>query len=135
MAFPDAGGLVIDHLDGLLADPVMSRVPDPRPERFVQVRRVGGLALEPVRDRARLDIHCWAATDPDAMALALEVRSHIWALSGTSLLGPMVYEVSEFLAPRHQDDDLTGDPRVWATYELAVRADDVIQPAPSVNPS
>jgi hypothetical protein len=132
MAFPDVAGLVIAYLDGLTADPVVSRVPDPRPTRFVQVRRIGGLAQEPVRDRARLDVHAWAGSDPAAMALALDVRAHVWALSGTDLLGPMVYEVSEFLAPRHTDDDLTGQSRVWATYELAVRADDVIQPAPSV---
>lgn len=133
MAFPDVAGLVIIYLSGLLTDPVVSRVPDPRPVRFVRVRRVGGLPAEPVRDRARLDVFCWGATDPDAMGLALGVRSHMWALSGTDLLGPMVYEVGEFLSPRHQDDDLTGSPRVWMTTELTVRADDVIQPAPSVN--
>jgi hypothetical protein len=132
VAFPDVAGLVISYLDGLVADPVASRVPDPRPARFVQVRRIGGLAQEPVRDRARLDVHCWAGTDPDAMALALDIRAHMWALSGTDLLGPMTYQVGEFLSPRHQDDDLTGNPRVWATYELTVRADDVIQPAPSI---
>lgn len=132
MAFFDVAGLVIGHLAGELSVSVSSRVPDPRPERFVQVRRIGGLSAEPVRDRARLDVHCWALTDPEAMSLALEVRSHMWALSGTDLLGPVVYEVAEFMGPRHQDDDLTGTPRVWATYELVVRADDVIQPAPTI---
>lgn len=133
MAFPDVVALTIGYLAPIVApDPVSSRVPDPRPARFVQVRRVGGTPLPPVRERARLDVHCWAPEEPDAMALALTVRAAMWALSGTELLGVPVYDVGELLSPRLDDDDLTGTPRVWATYTLTVRADDVIQPAPSI---
>lgn len=133
MAFPDVVALAIAYLAPVVApDPVSSRVPDPRPARFVQVRRVGGTPLPPVRDRARLNVHCWAPTEPDAMALASTVRSAMWALSGTELLGVTTYDVDEGLSPRLDDDDLTGTPRVWATYTLTTRADDVIQPAPSI---
>lgn len=128
MAFPDVAGLVIGYLDPLFAAPVASRVRKPRPDQFIQVRRVGGRTAT-VRDIARLDIFCWDETDSAAMALALDVRTRIWALAGTALLGPAVYRVSEFLAPRHSDDPETGTPRVWATYELAVRADDAIHRA------
>lgn len=131
MAFPDVNALLIAYL-GPLVDPVgvVSRVPDPRPKRLVQVRRVGGAGLAPVRDTARVDVWCWDATDQRAMALALAVRSHVWKLSGTAMLGPMCYRVQEFLAPRLDDDPVTNSPRVWATYSLDVRANDVIQPAP-----
>lgn len=127
MAWPDAVDLVIDYLAPLAAPvAVGSRVPKPRPSRLIQVRRVGGTALAPIRDQPRLDIFCWDETDPAAMALALTVREHMWALAGTALLGPMTYRVEETLGPRQDDDDMTGTPRVWATYSLSIRADDAI---------
>lgn len=133
MAWPDATRLLVDYLTPLLTPVrVAARVPQesaPRPP-LVQLRRVGGAALEPVRDRARLDMWCWHTTDPDAMALALTVRGHIWRLSGTTLLGGVpCYRVAEFLGPQHADDPQSLTPRVWATYELDLRADDAIQPS------
>lgn len=127
MAFPDVGQLVITYLStALTPTKVGSRVPSQRPTKFVQVRRVGGTVQLPVRDRARLDVWAWDATDPGAMVLALQARTAIWALAGKTVGGVAVYEVAEFLGPRHSDDPETGTPRVWATYELAVRADDAI---------
>lgn len=134
MAWPDATGLLVDYLSPLLAPVrVAARVPQDSAPRvpLVQVRRVGGVALPPVRDRARLDVWAWHTTDPDAMTLALAVRGHIWALSGTTLLGVVCYQVAEFLGPQHDDDPESGTPRVWATYELDLRANQAIQPAPS----
>lgn len=131
MAFPDANALLIAYLATVAAPvPVVSRVPDPRPSRLIQVRRVGGAALVPVRDSARLDVICWDPNDAAAMALATAVRTAVWALSGTSLLGPMCYRVQEFLAPRLDDDPVTNSPRAWATYALDIRANDAVQPAP-----
>lgn len=131
MAFPDANALLIAYLTTVVTPTVVvSRVPDPRPTRIVQVRRVGGAATPPVRDSARLDVLCWEATDEKAMTLAQTVRTAVWALSGTSLLGPMCYRVQEFLAPRLDDDPVTNSPRAWATYALDIRANDAIQPAP-----
>lgn len=131
MTWPDIVSLVVAHLDAVLNPiPTATRVPNPRPERFVQVRRVGGLALPPVRDQARLDAFTWAPTEPEAMTVALDVRQELWALAGTDTLGITVYAVTEFLGPRQDDDDTTGTPRVWATYGLTFRADDAIQPAP-----
>jgi hypothetical protein len=132
MAFPDANALLIAYLTPLVAPvAVVSRVPDPRPVQLVQVRRVGGAGLMPVRDSARLDVKCWDADDRAAMALALLVRAHVWALSGTSLPGGVpCYRVQEFLAPRLDDDPVTNSPVAWATYVLDLRADDVVHPAP-----
>lgn len=125
MAFADTVALTIAYLDGLLAEPVSGRVPDPRPAAFVQVRRVGGTAIDPVREVARLDVFAWAASDPDATTLGNTIRAAIWDLLGTTTLGVTVYGVSEFKGPSTDDDDLTGTPRSWATYDLTVRAPDV----------
>lgn len=105
---------------------VVTRIPDPRPETLLQIRRVGGQALVPVRDRVRMDVWSWAPTDEQAMDLALGVREAIWALAGTTTLGIRVYRVEEFLGPRHDDDPNTSSPRVWMTPELTIRADSAI---------
>lgn len=134
--WPDPDSLLHAYLAPLLAPvAVVSRVPDPRPAQLVQVRRVGGNALLPVRDSARMDIWAWAPTDTDAMGLALAVRAAVWALAGTNLLGGVVcYRVQEFMAPRLDEDPITGSPRAWATYALDLRANAAITPAPPPAP-
>lgn len=127
MAYPDIVALLRTYLLPLVAPvAVVSRVPDPRPARLVQIRRVGGTQLRPVRDQPRVDVVCWDATDPAATALADTVRRAVHALAGTTLLGPAVYRVDETLGPTQIDDPLTGAPRVMATYSIAVRANDAI---------
>lgn len=127
MAYPDIVALLRTYLLPIVTPvAVVSRVPDPRPTRLVQVRRVGGGQLRPVRDQPRVDVICWDTTDPGAMALADTARRAVHTLAGTVLLGPAVYRVDETLGPRQIDDPLTGLPRVLATYSITVRADDAI---------
>ena len=143
MAFADVEVLTIAYLN-TVADlngvTVATRVRDERDDEFVQVRRVGGVPVVPVRESVRLDVHCWAVDavggETRATQLASIVRTAMWALAGTTLLDPAhpVYQVGEFLSPRSLDDPSTGTPRVWATYEIVIRADDIVHVAPSVNP-
>lgn len=127
MAYPDVVALLRTYLLPIVTPvEVVSRVPLPRPGQLVQIRRVGGGQLRPVRDQPRVDVFCWAATDPVAWTLADLVRRSVHALAGTVLLGPTVYRVDETLGPRSLDDPETGSPRVWATYSIAVRANDAI---------
>ncbi len=137
MAFPDVVGLLIGYLAGQLATagpaataiPVQSRVDRARPPEWVQVRRVGGTTLT-VRDVARVDVFAWAETEPRATELGLLARAAIWRLAGKPTLGPMVYQVNEFMGPRNVDDDETGVPQLWITFDLHVRADELIHRAP-----
>lgn len=127
MAYPDVIALLHAYLSPIVAPTaVASRVPLPRPVSLLQIRRVGGGQLRPVRDQPRVDVFAWAPTDPDAWTLAELVRRSVHALAGTVLLGPTVYRVDETLGPRSLDDPETGTPRVWATYSIAVRANDAI---------
>lgn len=127
MAYPDIVALLRAYLLPIVAPrPVASRVPDPRPAEWVQLRRIGGQQERPVRDRAHIDVWAWSTSDPDAWALADLLRRSIHALAGTTLLGPPVYRVEEVMGPRSLDDPQTGAPRMWATYALSVRADDAI---------
>lgn len=129
MAYPDVIKLLREYLLGPnvgLQVPIASRVPNPRPPTWLQLRRIGGPQLLPVRDQPRIDAFAWAPTEPEAWALAEQVRRNIHALAGTTLLGPVVYRVQEFLGPRQLDDPETSTPRYLATYTLDVRADDAI---------
>ena len=127
MAYPDAVSLLRTYLLPLVSPvPIASRVPNPRPVRWVQIRRVGGSQLRPVRDQPRIDVLTWDDDEPGAWSLAEAVRRHVHALAGTTLLGPAVYRVDETLGPRQFDDPETGLPRVMATYSITVRADDAI---------
>ena len=126
MAYPDAVALVIAYLDGLHTEPVASRVPDPRPDTWIQVRQVGGTWEPPVRDTARLDVFYWAPDEPTAKAGGMTVRGQIHALVGTSLSGVQVYRVEESLQ-RQIDDPLTGSPGWWATYAITLRANDAMR--------
>ena len=127
----DAEFALIGYLTPILSTVVATRVPDPRPETWVQVRRSGGTSTsvrgssgQMLRDHPLMDVFASAATEPDAMALAFAARSAIWDLEGTNLLGSMCYRVSEFLGPRRADDvtqAMPVTPRVWATYELSIR--------------
>lgn len=132
MAFPDVVALGIAWLGALVSPDVVAQVPDPIPDRLVQWRRAGGPALPPVREIARIDVWTWGDGDTDAWSLALEVRGHVWSLPGTSALGVPVYQVAEFKGPGGDDDEETGRSRVWATYDLTVRADDVMHISPAV---
>jgi hypothetical protein len=129
MAYPDIISLLRTYL---LAAPVSlgvtvaSRVPDPRPTQWLQLRRVGGTQQRPVRDQPRIDAIVWDDDEPGAWTLADKVRRAIHDLAGTTKLGPMVYRVDEFLGPTFSDDTVAGAVRVMATYSISVRADDAI---------
>lgn len=132
MPWPDAVEAVTSFLEPLV-DPVrvVCRVPQDAATRepLVQVRRVGGPSEPPVREIARLDVWTWAPTDTAAMALALQVRAGLWAMPGTELPGVRVYRVTEFLGPQQADDPSSLTPRVWATYDVTLRADGAIHAA------
>lgn len=125
--YPDIIALLVAYLQPIVTPvKVVARVPDPRPTRLLQLRRVGGTQLRPVRDRPRVDVITWDDDEPGAMALAELARRSIGALQATTTLGPMVYRVDEFLSPTQTDDPVTGSPRVLVTYSITIRADDAI---------
>lgn len=132
MAFADVVALTIAYLDPIVAVPVSSRVPNPKPDEFIQVRRVGGTSIVPFRESVVLDVWAWAQDEPRAYELANIAREAMWQLRGSDLLGVTSYEVDERLSPRTLDDPETGDPRVWATYVLVVRANDIVPYTPSI---
>lgn len=120
--FADIFTLVNAQLDPVLSVPVTSRVPDPRPDSFVQVRRSGG-AWNIVIDKPLVDVFCWGLTETVAEALCMQVRSLIHSMKNTVINGVQVYRVEELLGPTQTDDTETGTPQYWMTFSIFVRAE------------
>ncbi|ALO13502.1 phage protein [Streptomyces venezuelae] len=96
---PDAVAVVTGYLRSALAavgEPVLvvSRIPPPRPARFVRVERVGGTRQTVVSDRPRLDFHAWGETEADAADLAELVRALVHVIPGVRS-GVTVYSARE----------------------------------------
>ncbi|WP_405817310.1 hypothetical protein OG241_22565 [Streptomyces sp. NBC_01390] len=122
---PDAVAVVTGYLRSALAAagdpvPVVSRIPSPRPSRFVRVERLGGLQQTVVSDRARLDFHAWAATESDAHDLCALVRALVHVIPGVRG-GVTVYRATEVGGPQWLPDDETSQPRYACAAEIHMR--------------
>ncbi|WP_240801624.1 hypothetical protein [Streptomyces sp. A1136] len=121
---PDAVAVVTGYLRARLAArgdtaPVGSRVPSPRPARFVRIERIGGPASSPVTDRPRLDVHCWGADEVSAHDLMQLCRALLGAArgaySGTTLARPAVG------GPQWLPDPASGQARFAFTFDITLR--------------
>lgn len=118
----DVVSLAIDYLgaqvDGLALG---TRVPSPRPARFVVLRRVGGTRSTLVTDAVLIAVECWASTPADASDLAEQCRDLLLALQGTVLDGVPIYKAADVSSPGDLPDPLSDQPRYTFTVELTVR--------------
>ncbi|MBC3987831.1 hypothetical protein H8N00_02685 [Streptomyces sp. AC563] len=122
---PDAVAVVTRYLRSALAAvgepvPVVSRIPSPRPSRFVQVSRLGGLRQTVVSDRPRLDFHTWGETEADAHDLCALVRALVGVIPGVRG-GVTVYRVHEVGGPQWLPDPKTGHARYAHAAEIHMR--------------
>lgn len=126
VAFPDieavAVGWIGDVLDRHgLTQPVATRVPNPRPERFVRVQRTGGPQQSVVVDGAQLTIECWDDDSPSAAATARIVRAELSSARNVRTpSGALVYGVTEFSGPSLLPD-VSGQPRYSWTVRVLTR--------------
>lgn len=128
VVYPDASAVVVDYLLDELTDradnaPVVTRVPSPRPTRFVLVRRVGGTRQTIVTDAASLSIESWGASEEEAMDLAQLVRGLVHAMQGTVQADVTVYRVQEFAGPALLPDPESDQPRVVQTMQVQLRGE------------
>ena len=124
--FPDATAVVVRFLARQFAAtdapvPVGTRVPNPRPERFVLVRRVGGHRATLVTDAARLAVEAWDSSPANAADLAERCRSWLHAMAGTVQDDVPVYVVGDVGGPADLPDPLSDQPRYTFTVEVTVR--------------
>ena len=62
-------------LEGACGVPVMTEVPEQRPERFVSVFRSGGFRTDVRYDHSRITIWAWAESEAEAYALINKART------------------------------------------------------------
>jgi hypothetical protein len=118
--FPDAVKIVIDAIDPQMWVPVLSRVPDERPARFVTVRRIGGPRMNLVADEAMLTVEAWGSDEADAHDLCQQARALIYAMRGTTSSGVAVYRITEISGPARLPD-LSDHERYTYTVQIGMR--------------
>lgn len=126
VAFPDIEAVVVGWLNAVLdghgvTSPVSTRVPNPRPSRFIRVQRTGGPQQTVVTDGAQVTIEVWDDNAPDAAAAARIVRAVVaGARNVTTPSGDLIYRTDEFSGPSLLPD-VSGQPRYSWTVRLHVR--------------
>ncbi|MGO4630498.1 hypothetical protein AB4225_06075 [Streptomyces sp. 2RAF24] len=121
---PDAVAVTAGYLRDSLAargTPVHvgSRVPSPRPARFVRVERIGGPANTVVTDRPRLDVHCWGIDEGDAHDLMQVCRALLGAARGS--YGGTVLAAPATGGPQFLPDAESGAARWAFTFDVTMR--------------
>jgi hypothetical protein len=133
IVFGDVAATIIGRLNARLAatsDAARAhrRVPNPRPDRFVLVRRTGGPVTNlRVTERAQVTIEAWDVAADDAHDLAMIARAVTLALEGELVAGIQFYGIDEFSGPADlPDDDLSLQSRFSWTASLHCRAVSVV---------
>jgi hypothetical protein len=124
LVFPDSVALVLTQLDAQLEAvlgrpvPAGNRVPSPRPDEFVRVRRQGGTRKTYVSEEAFLEVEAWGRTVADAEDIAQATRAVLFSLAGQTFDGGPVYEVQDAGGPAEVADPLSDQPR--HTFSIAI---------------
>lgn len=119
IVFPNAEGKLAVYLRDVLGEQVENTVPNPRPDRFIVVRRVGGPRETMVSDAASVAVEGWDKDgNAEAHDLAALARAWILALPGEVIDGTPVYKVEEIAGPANLPDPLSDHHR-W-TFTVAV---------------
>lgn len=117
IVFGDAEAMAIAWLSGKLGSGVQisTKVPLPRPAKFVQVVLTGGRRLDLVYRRAQLTFKCWGATEVEASDLCNLTYGHFFAVAGETVGGVTVRRVDEVGAPANVPDPESDLPRYQFT--------------------
>lgn len=121
--FTNAVHVVGEYLKGVMPDETIGqRVPNPRPDRFVTLRRVGGVRRSLVSDAATITYECWGASEDDAAQLAQDVRMWLLAMPGHIFDDDRpVYSVTEVAGPAHLPDPRSAQARHVGTASVHLR--------------
>lgn len=119
MSLPDVEAMAVAFLRAEVGGHVGTRVPNPRPGRFVQVVRTGGAAVNRVLDAANVTVTAWGETTTDASELATECRTALLErYTGMTLVRGATETGGLYSNP----DPASGVPRYTFTVRLMVRA-------------
>lgn len=122
IVFHDAEAVLIAHLTEVLNGvPVSSRVPNPRPETFVRLTRVGGGRRDLVTDSPMVVFECWSDDEDTASDLGALVRAHVWAMRSEDVQGVSIGRITEVGGLQAYPDPATETPRYQFTASIDMR--------------
>lgn len=98
---------------------VHGEVPNPRPAKFIELRRDGGVSPAVILDRPRLTVRCWHEADAEAERLAQITRALIKTLPGTGAIRRVVDAGGPNPAP-----DESGAATYFFSVEITLRGDE-----------
>jgi transposase InsO family protein len=119
--FPDVAAVAATFLRDVLGVQTSNQPPNPRPDQFYVVRRVGGISRSVVMDDATVIVEAWALTDEEAADLAQLARAHLLAIAGDVIDGVTVWRVVDVGGPANLPDPTSGQSRMTATYQISAR--------------
>jgi hypothetical protein len=121
---------IVQALRTLTGEQAGTRYSDPRPDRFIHVRRKGGptaresASLDSVfRDKPLIDIMVSAETEEAAMPIADQIQDFMLTAKATQPFSVTCYGVTQTIRA-WSDDILDGvfvAPRIWLSYSLNLR--------------
>jgi hypothetical protein len=125
IVFPDVEAVVVDFLAEHLSAagvtiPVSTRVPSPRPARFVRVMRTGGAASSIVTDAAQVTVESYGGSESSTVVLAQFTRGLLRSMPGR-VSAPVIYRVDEAGGPSNFPDPLTAQTRYSQTFVIYTR--------------
>lgn len=94
---------------------IHTKVPDPRPAKFVKVIRTGGHPLDVAYFEGQLTFECWAADEDAAAALAKVAYGQLFAVAGEIVNGMYVRKVVHIGGPTNSQDPESTSPRYLFT--------------------
>jgi hypothetical protein len=126
IAFPDVEAALVGWLADVLPSygltvPVSTKVPNPRPSRFVRIFRTGGPEQSLVVDGGQVTVECWDDSETAAAAAARLVRAVLSAARNVTVpSGDLIYRIQEFGGPASLPD-VSGQPRYSWTVQVYTR--------------
>lgn len=126
IVYPDIEDILVGYLQAELTNrgdtaAVHVSVPNPRPDRFVLVPRVGGPRRNLVVDSPTIAVEAWAATPKQAHDLCQLVRGLLHAAAGSVIGGTPIYRVDEFAGPANLPDPASQQARYILTVSVSCR--------------
>ncbi len=105
---------------GLVGVRVSIGVDNPRPDRFVRVRRIGGTRLNLAEEAALVLVECWGSSALDAFTLAQAAWARMDESEGVSIADGVWVDSAGLSSPIANADPDSGQDRYQFTANMTI---------------
>jgi hypothetical protein len=121
IVFPDVEAMLVGWVPSVLPVLCSTRVPNPRPSRWVRIVRTGGPSTMLVVDQAQITVECWNDDIVGASDDARTLRAALRGLQASTVGDVQVVRVREWGGPANLPDAHSSQPRYTWTVSIDVR--------------